>query len=163
MKRHHRLLTGVMLVLLGLFALVAQFVNLGSWVLPGLGVLFLAWGLSARQVGLLIPGGILLGLGVGTWLTTLPFAAHSDRLQGGVFLLAFGLGWGLIPLLAATLRRRMRWPLIPGGVLALIGLALLAGGPALNALAWAGKLWPLIFVALGLRILWKHAHAAEDA
>ncbi len=30
MKRHHHLLTGVMFVLLGLFALVAQFVNLGA-------------------------------------------------------------------------------------------------------------------------------------
>ncbi len=56
-----------MLVLLRLPALlVAQFVNLGLlWALPGLGVIFLAWGLSVRQVRLLIPGGILPGLGAG--------------------------------------------------------------------------------------------------
>ena len=163
MNHRHRLFTGVMFVLLGLFVLLVQFFHLGLWVLPGLGALFLLWGLGIREVGLLIPGGILLGLGAGVWLTTLPFAAQSDRLGGGTFMLAFGLGWGLITLLSAVLRQRMRWPLIPGGVLAVIGLALLAGGPALTALEWAGKLWPLLFVALGLGILWKHANASDEA
>ncbi len=162
MHEHKRWIAGVALILMGLLLLAASFFAQGLWVLLGLGALFIAWGLAVREPGLLIPGGVLLGVGGGIWMTQWPAVAGNDRLEGAVFMLAFGAGWCLISLLAAALGCRMLWPLIPGGVFFAIGLPLLVGGAALTALAWAGKLWPLIFVALGVYILWKQ-HASPDS
>ncbi len=154
-KRKKSLFTGGMLVLLGLFLLLAPTLGSGVGILIGLGALFLAWGLGIREAGLFIPGGILLGLGVGVWLTQQPFFAANERLSGAAFMLAFGAGWALISLLAAVIRQRVLWPLIPAGIFGVIGLGVLVGGPALNLLTWLAKLWPLLFVALGLRLVWK--------
>ena len=149
----NRLLTGVMLLVLGLFALATQFVPFGEWVLPILGILFFVWGLLARNAGLLIPGGVLSGVALGVWGTQLPFAQASDELQGGMFLLGFAVGWALISLFGLVIGKRMAWPLIPGGIMAVIGIALLSGGPLLTILEYAGKLWPLALIGIGLWLL----------
>jgi hypothetical protein len=59
---------GVILVGIGLWALLSQFgaidlpENLGLLFLPGLGAIFLAWGILTHNGGLMIPGGILSGI-----------------------------------------------------------------------------------------------------
>ncbi len=45
------------------------------------------------------------------------------------------------------------WPLIPGGILALVGLALLAGPNSLFLLTYASYLWPLVLIGVGIFIL----------
>ncbi len=155
--------TGVMFILLGLLILAGQLLApLNLWtppVLPLLAVFFLAWGFWVRESGLFIPAGILGGLAAGIGLEASPISPNQP--EGAGFFLGFAAGWLLIPLLTALLGERRLWPLIPGLVLAFFGLALAIGGPALTALEWLGKLWPLIFVAIGIRILWRHETEQE--
>ena len=165
--QRNRTMEGVALIGIGLLALAGYFLPAdlsGLLFLPALGLIFLLWGLGARAIGLLIPGGILSGLGLGIFLLAQPLRHLSEEMKGGVFLLAFALGWGVITLLSTLISDRLHWwPLIPGGILTLIGGAVLIGGSALTGLAALGSLlgtigsaWPVGLIVLGLYlILWR--------
>lgn len=159
LKNRKGLLTGSALVLIGLLNLLAQFKpfeSIGLLFLPALGLIFLTWGLLSRQAGLLIPGGILSGLGAGVALVTGPLSIVSDPQKGGVILLSFAAGWALITLLSALIRDTQWWALIPGTIMGLIGTALMVGGQALDLLEYAGRGWPLILIAAGLYVaFWR--------
>ncbi len=153
----NRLIAGVGLIIVGLMILAAQFVRsdwLGFLFLPTLGLVFLVWGSAARNVGLLIPGGILSGIGLGVFLIEKGIPGLEEMGKGGVFFLSFGLGWGLITLLSAVFTDRVHWwPLIPGGIMVLFGGALWMGGAALEVLNFVGRWWPLVLIGLGLWLL----------
>lgn len=157
-----RIVGGIALIVFGLIALAAQFVDLGEalglLIVPTLGVIFLAWGLLTRQSGLLIPGGILSGIGAGTLLITGPFETASGDVQGGVFMLAFALGWFLIPILSILFTNDSHWwAVIPGGIMAVIGGGLLFGGVALTVLEFLGNIWPVFLILGGLYLLLKRS------
>jgi hypothetical protein len=157
-KRRGGLIGGLFLVGLGLYLLVAQFIRaewMGMLILPGLSLIFLAWGLFTRNAGLLVPGGILGGIALGAYLTSNTFKDGMDVTQGAVFLLAFAAGWALITVLSALIGQRQLWPLIPGGILAAIGALMLVGDQGLTVLEWIGRLWPLALIAGGLATLWR--------
>lgn len=147
---------GLILIGLGLAFLAGQFIQqawYGQLLLAGLGTAFLAAGLWQRNSGLLIPGGILAGLGAGVAAQAVMVDA-SPTARGGVFLLCFAAGWALISLLSLVVSRRMLWPLIPGAILALVGAALMAGGQALEVLRWLGAYgWPVILILVGLALI----------
>jgi len=163
-----RVIGGLALIVLGIIALVAQFVDIGETlgllILPGLGLIFLIWGIVTRQSGLLIPGGILSGIGAGTLLITGPFEAASGDVQGGLFMLAFALGWFLIPVLSIIFTRDNHWwALIPGGIMALIGGGLLFGGAALAILEFLGTIWPVFLILGGLYLLLRRSTTNKAA
>jgi hypothetical protein len=112
-----------------------------------LGLAFIGWAIMGRVCGLLIPGGILTGLGVGVlaerWL------GHGGGQQDGVFLLCFAGGWVLIPVLTlGVFRRVIWWPLIPAALIGLTGLGQL-GYPEWGwALRDARNYWPYALIAL---------------
>lgn len=147
---------GVAFIVIGTLLLVVQnfaFQWLGLAVLPGLGLIFLVWGLVTRTPGLLIPGGILTGLGAGVIGIDLWGAALPEMNQGGIFMLAFAGGWGLITVLSALIGKPMLWPLIPGGIMALVAAAIFGLNGAQQVLELAGRFWPVIFIILGLATL----------
>jgi hypothetical protein len=152
---------GAILIGIGLLALLGQFIEgdlLELIFLPGLAAIFLVWGIVTRNGGLMIPGGILAGIGLGAILASGPYAGLGGEATGGVFLLSFALGWGLITLLTALFTDEVTWwPLIPGGIMAVIGGGLLAGGVALQALDLAGRFWPVALIAIGLYLLFKRS------
>jgi hypothetical protein len=155
--RRNTVVCGALLVAIGLLVLLVQNVQaetLGLLFLPALGGFFLIAGIASRQVGFLIPGGILTGLGLGAIFTQNPALAATPTTQGGVFFIGFALGWLLITVLSKLVAHDTQWwALIPGTIMALIGVALMLGGAALNVLEFAGGWWPLILVALGLVII----------
>ena len=119
-----------------------------------LGLAFIGWALAGRVCGLLIPGGILTGIGAGIlaerWSGS--GAGHRD----GLFLVCFAGGWVLITLLSlAGFRRRVWWPLIPATVLGAAGLGRL-GYPELDTF-WreARDYWPYALIVLALVLLLK--------
>ena len=153
---------GIALIVLGLIALLAQFVDLGETagllILPALGLIFLLWGILTRQSGLLVPGGILSGLGAGTLLITGPYEAAGGETQGGIFLLAFAAGWFLIPVLSVIFTGDNHWwALIPGAILAFVGVGLLFGGAALTVLEFLGNIWPVFLILAGLYLILRRA------
>lgn len=139
---------GAVLILLGLFFLVARFVpTIVPYIvlLVGLGLL----GLFAvtRAYGVLIPAGIVTGVGTGIVLA----ARTSGQASGAVFMLSLGAGFLAVWVLGVLFRVRENhwWPLIPGGILTLIGVALAGSGTAQALLELLGNWWPLILIVVG--------------
>ena len=121
--RDPRRLTGLLLIAGGLLWTLVATTELDATVLvPGIGVAFIAAYLATRQYGLLIPGGILSGLGI-----ELVVAA-----QGGpddAAALGLGLGFVAIWAIDGVLGEgdAAWWPLIPGGILTVVGASQIAG------------------------------------
>ena len=157
--RRETMIGGALLIAIGLLVLLAQNIkteSLGLLFLPALGGLFLVAGIVGRQVGFIIPGGILTGIGLGVILTQNPQVALTETAQGGVFFIGFALGWFLITVLSKLFTHETQWwALIPGGIMALLGGALMLGGAALNVLEFVGRWWPLVLVGLGLVIIMR--------
>ena len=151
-----RLYGGLALIAIGGWLFVSQFIRvqwMGLAILPSLGGVFLLWGLLARNPGLLVPGGILSGIGLGTYLISGPFVEANGETQGAVFLLSFAAGWALIVALSLLIGARQVWPLIPGGIMAFVGAALWMGGAGRQVLELVGRAWPLALVVIGAAIL----------
>ena len=167
-KRRNDLIGGLLLISIGALVLVGKFVNLaavpnlGLFFLPALGALFMIAGILSRSEGLMIPGGILSGIGWGAYLVAGPFAWQTELQQGGVFLMAFALGWVSITVASALFAKKTVWgTMIPAAVLATIGVALFFGGVFMDVLEMTGKLWPLALIVAGGAVIYKAARRAD--
>ncbi len=108
-----------------------------------IGGAFLAGYLYRREFGLLIPAGVLLGLGTGTVMEQTRFSYGQPTLWG------LGLGFVSIYVIGLIYERKRRWwPLIPGGVLILLGLPRVG-----NVIDFLFANWPLVLVLAGVLIL----------
>lgn len=152
-------IAGAILVAIGLIVLAANVWHsdiLGLLVLPALGIVFLAGAFVGRISGLLIPGGILTGLGLGTLAQQTLFASASGEVRGGIVVLGLALGFlAIMPLMQIMERRFYWWPAIPGGILLIVGTALLAGPGGTAFLQVLGTLWPLALIAVGAYLLYR--------
>ena len=154
------LTTGVILIAIGVGLMVFRLVSMEGLFPLVLGLGFITAGILKRSAGLLIPGGIIGGAGLGivvmenNWL-----ASNGTTEGGGVFLLVMALGWFSITLLSKLFTSETQlWALIPGSVMALIGGLVMMGEQGLKVLEVLGTYWPLILVAIGAWILigwWK--------
>ena len=140
-----RLIPGLILIGLGIVLLLMQYFEFG----PGLfllllGFIFLVGYAGTRTYGLLIPGCILAGLGIGLIFGRAPLREDV--------MVSLGLGLGFIAIFVVQMiiaGRSHWWPLIPGGLLILAGIA--ESVPQLQLLLEKG--WPLILILIGLAIL----------
>jgi hypothetical protein len=90
---------------------------------------------------------ILGGLAVGVGLQEYGYDPN-----GGVVVLGLGLGFVAIYLIDVLVQNTARWwPLIPGGILSVVGATQLAEGTA--AAQTLARLWPLGLVAAGVLVL----------
>jgi hypothetical protein len=148
----NRVAAGVALIVLGAFALLGQLIQGSFWgtlFLPGLGIFFVIWGFIASKPGLLIPGGILLGIGIGTALIQGPFSHFSSDGQGGVIMLSLGGGFLLVTLFTALLRRVHWWALIPAAILGVIGLGLVGKSAGWDIMRYLSTAWPIALIVVG--------------
>ena len=150
-----RMIPGLILIVLGVAFLLGQYFDFGPPLfLTLLGCVFLIPYVVTRSYGLLIPGCVLVGIGLGLVFDRPPL--------GTAIAVPIGLGMGFIAIFVIHLivaRRSHWWPLIPGGILVLVGIA--EGIPQAQLLLERG--WPLILVLIGLLILagqfWKTSRA----
>ena len=184
--RRHRnrdrnpLVGGLILIIGGALALIGQVVpdswglSFGLLGLLGLGLIFHIAGLLTREAGWFIPGGILTGIGVGIALVeggplaNLVPTGWLPGDEGSLFMLAFAGGWFLITLTTALFTDETHWwPLIPGGIMLLIGLAAGFGSVFGTALSLLGRAWPVALIAAGLYVLYQarrgEKQPADDA
>ena len=141
-----RVTVGALLIVLGLMLLASQFIEgLADRAWPVvIGGAFVAGYFYRRAYGLLIPGCILLGIGLGN------LAQGSIRNFGDFDSIALGLGFIAIFVIAALYEGRTHWwPLIPGGILVIQGLQ--EGNQAVRDLVAVG--WPVILILIGLILL----------
>jgi hypothetical protein len=92
----------------------------------------------------------MTGLGLGIVASeAITFA--SDEGTGGAVVLGLGVGFlGIWAIgILVHLEQHHWWPLIPGGILATVGTALLIGGGAIRALDY----WGVILVAIGVIVI----------
>jgi hypothetical protein len=140
------------LVAVGLALLADQFLDIANrdlrdtLIFAGLAAVFLIAVLVTRSYGFLIATTAFAGLAAAK------YAVFSGEDSGGSVLLGPGLGLIVAYVIGAVaLDRTNPWPLIAGGVMALLGGLLVFGGEAGAGLA--GQVWPLVLVALGLIVL----------
>ena len=144
-------LPGAILIAIGAaIAAVSWFQAGGEIVVLALGAVFLVAYAATRSYGLLVPGGILTGLGLGIAGQSLV----SQAAQGAPVVLGLGLGflaiWAIDELV--TRSRARWWPLIPGLILVVIGS--LVGAGAYGALdVVATYALPVLLIVVGIWLL----------
>lgn len=149
---------GVVLVLFGLgFYLVQRLDAIGNEVVMLIiGAAFLVAYFYQKAYGLLIPAGILLGLGSGQLLQGRFWWANEGAMLG------LGIGFLSIYLIARIYQGTSHWwPLIPGVILVLIGVPRTA-----RIFRYLFEHWPLILVGIGLLVLigaFRRSGSAEPA
>ena len=162
MRDRGGLIAGFVIILVGLFFLAAQFVpDIGRYIVLAVGLVFLAAFVVRREYGFLIPGCIVSGVGIGIVLAS----SLDDPWSGASVLFSIAGGFIAIWLISSFMHSRNKgwpdgdardaanalwWPLIPGGILVLIGFIVLAeDGFATDLLQW----WPLLIIGAGLLVL----------
>ena len=153
---HRHGVAGIVLIATGIFAFIAIFTSadlLGLLFVPALGVVFLAWGMVSRHARPLVPGGILLGIGVGVLIANL----FSDKtIHTGIILLCMALGFIIItPLSRMYTIKTERWPLIPGLILLALSIFFFVSGVVRATINLLLDLWPLALILVGLYLLWE--------
>lgn len=106
-----------------------QFFDYLFFVGTSLGAGLLIWGIGKKLLGLIIAGSLVLTVSPGiafSWKWITPVGVLS---QIGIMLVWFALGWALITIASRVLTDKfIWWPLIPAGVLAMVGMGLYLGG-----------------------------------
>jgi hypothetical protein len=145
-QQRSRMIGGLTLILVGLALFVIQFVEqIGqSMILLGIGVLLILVYLLSKNYAFLVPGGVLTGLSLGF------VADRYITTEGDLSLVGLGVGFIAVYLIALSYERSSHWwPLIPGGVLILVGLP--TGNEMVNYVFTYG--WPLALVLVGVLVL----------
>jgi len=151
-RRHNsRIVAGVILIVFGAATLLQRWLDIGNYIVLLLGLGMLIWGSDSRKTGLIIPGGVLTGIGLGILAIQGPW--HFPYVgQNAIFLLCFAWGWFLITFLTAIFTCTQWWALIPGGIMALIGGAILVTNGAFRWLD-LNLVYAAILIVIGLVLL----------
>jgi hypothetical protein len=118
------------------------------------GMILLSVGVYKKLIGLIIPGCLLIGLGPGIALAWGKGAIANPLAQTGVMLVWFALGWVLITLFSRIVFDKfIWWPLIPGGIIGMVGWGLYIGGNPSNAVSFIGNTGSIVMIIFGLYLL----------
>lgn len=151
-----KLFLGSILLLAGTFMILGNFFKLpifGILFLPVLGLFFIIWAIVSKEKELLIPGGIVEGVGLGVMFVTL-ITNVSEISKGGLFFTFFSIGWFLIVLLSKIFFKKVvLWPLIPFAILFLFGFVLLLGEKGISILQNFSLIWPYLLIGAGVIII----------
>ncbi len=147
-ERKGQIIAGIILILVGIsISGLRQLIGFheNSFMLL-LGSLFIAAYFYKDSYGLLIPGCIIFGLG----LSSAQFGIVKNYSQFNTV----GLGLGFIGIFMIDLINKGKthwWPLIPGGILTIVGLS----SSPFNLWKIFNLGWPVILIILGLWIIAK--------
>ncbi|MHB8136325.1 MAG: hypothetical protein ACYDH1_19120, partial [Anaerolineaceae bacterium] len=118
------------------------------------GIVFVLWGTRKRQIGLLIPGFIISTSGAGVYFAWNDQVVSNGLQQTGTMLVWFALGWILITVISKIFSRKFTWwPLIPGGVLPMVGAGLYIGGNPANALGFFQNTGSIGLIMFGVYLI----------
>jgi hypothetical protein len=149
MQQRDQWVGGAVLIAIGGALLLGQLVgDAGQFILLGIGIVLLVLFAVSRNPGTLIGGGIVTGLGAGVLVA----ANTTGDIAGAAVLFGLGLGFVGVWLVGTLLRlpETRVWPLIPGAILVVIGVVVLAGPEAAEALE---LLWPIALIGVGAVVI----------
>ncbi len=119
-----------------------------------IGSALLLWGVAKNILGLQISGILVSTIGIGIfngWNTVGDINGLRDT---GNMLVWFSLGWILITVDSKIFKKRfIWWPLIPGGILAMVGSGLYIGGNPENAAAFLQNTGSIGLILLGMYLI----------
>ncbi len=119
-----------------------------------IGFVFLIWGVKRKKLGLLIPGLLVSTIGSGVYFAWNGNIAGNGLQETGTMLVWFALGWILITVISKIFSRKfVWWPLIPGGVLAMVGSGLYIGGNPSNALGFFQNTGSIGLIMFGIYLI----------
>ena len=143
--------------------------DIGRWITLAIGLAFLAAFLPNREYGFLIPGCIVSGVGVGIVLA----GVLDDPWDGAAVLFSIAGGFIAIWVVSMLIRsgdkgwprgdsadaqQALWWPLIPGGILTIIGIVVVADAGDSDVLRW----WPVLIIGAGLIVLLSSLRRRSD-
>jgi len=143
-SRRSGIASGVTLIVVGLLLFWLDRVDLigQETVFFVVGSVFLGAYLYGKNYGLLIPGCLLLGLGLGRSIGKADFVEHG-------VMVGLGVGFIAIYLIALLYERQSHWwPLIPGAVLLINAFSTFQ-----SLMDFLFDNWPLALVVIGIIIL----------
>lgn len=118
------------------------------------GIIFIIWGFFKKGIGLFIPGLLLITIGIGVYNGWATVGDVNGLRDTGIMLVWFSLGWILITICSRVFYKKfVWWPLIPGGILAMVGSGLYIGGNPSNALGFLQNTGSIGLVLLGLYLI----------
>ncbi|HLP26979.1 MAG TPA: hypothetical protein VK477_14960 [Acidobacteriota bacterium] len=150
-NRRGRLVAGGVLLAVACAALAAPYLPpglTGRAFLPFLGVAFVVWAALSRSAGLLVPGGVLLGVGVGAWLqASYGSPAFFFSLAGGF------LSISVLSLLIFGAKTKTWWTVFPAGGLVFAGIVVSGGPAARETLRAMHGYWPFALIAVAIALI----------
>ena len=153
---------GVLLVIIGA-GLMVQFVfpdiSAGTLILLALGAAFLGAWLTGRSWFAMVPGFVLLALGVGELIEDLALIKPAHQDVPGLSATALAIAFLVIWVVARLGNRRWIWPLWAAAIFAVIGIPQLATLVVLPEIG--GALVPVVIIVLGFIVLfnWRRERA----
>lgn len=124
------------------------------YLVTGIGLILMIWGLFWRLYGLIIPASLLVTIGPGIFIAWATHTAANPLSKTGLMIAAFSFGWGLIVFFARIiLAKFVWWPLIPGGVMAMVGWGLYIGGDPGGAPSFIANTGSVALIIFGLYLL----------
>jgi len=134
------------------------FLDFVFFICIGLGTGLIIWGIMIRHIAPLIPGSLMVTIGPGLYLAWRNFTEATKTTNGltqtGIMLIWFALGWLLITALSRLLMVNFTWwPLIPGGILAMVGYGLYLGGNSANAVNFLRNTGSIALIIFGAYLL----------
>jgi pimeloyl-ACP methyl ester carboxylesterase len=109
---------------------------------------------------LVVAGSLNVGLALAVVFVLGPAAGATESVVAGSVLVAFGIGWLMLGVLSTRYTDRpQRWAYVPGVLMGLVGLGLVAlapRAPAMGVLSW---LWPPALLVL---VVWIIMHVRRD-
>jgi hypothetical protein len=147
---------GVLLVLVGIALLIQYFVpgvSAGTLIFLAIAVAFLAAWLIGGSSLAMVPGLLVLALGVAELIEDLALLGPAGEDVPGLASSALAIAFLAIWLIGSARGRRSMWPLWGAGIFGLIGVAQLSG--RLVNIPALGALWPLLIIVVGLILLFS--------
>ncbi|HAL17510.1 MAG TPA: hypothetical protein DCP32_12425 [Anaerolineaceae bacterium] len=124
------------------------------WVVSGTGIVLLVWGVYWRLFGLIIPGSLMVTTGPGIYLAWGSSMGLNPLAKTGIMLAIFAIGWALIILFSRVVTSKfVWWPLIPTGILAMVGWGLYIGGDPKNATSFIANTGSIGLIIFGIYLL----------
>lgn len=124
------------------------------YVATAVGMTLLIVGVNKKMIGFIIPGCLLVGIGPGVVLAWHVWVDLNPLAQTGVMLVWFALGWVLITVFSRiAIEKFVWWPLIPGGIIGMVGWGLYIGGNPGNAVNFIGNTGSIAMIIFGLYLL----------
>lgn len=146
-------LLGVLLVLIGVGLLIQYVfpaVSVGTLILLAVGLTFLSAWIFGRSWFAMVPGFLVLAIGIGELLEDLAVFRPAGQDVPGLASTALAIGFLVIWAVAQVSGRRWTWPIWAAAVFGLIGIAQLS---AFVALPQFGAFVPVVIIVVGLIVL----------